>query len=45
MGEFVDEKYIEGLMKITKLLFNKKFEKQDLSFQEEIWEELIEFRK
>ena len=45
MGEFVDEKYIEGLMKITKLLFNKKFEKQDLSFQEEIWEELIEFKK
>jgi hypothetical protein len=44
MGEFVDEKYSEGLMRITKLFFDKKFEKQDLSFQEEVWEELVEFK-
>ena len=45
MGEFVDEKYHEGLIRITKLFFNKKFEKQDLSFQEELWGEIIEFKK
>lgn len=45
MGEFVEEKYHEGLIRITKLFFNKKFEKQDLSFQEELWEELIQFKK
>ena len=44
MGEFVDEKYNEGLMRITKLFFDKKFEKQDLSFQEELWEDLIDFK-
>jgi len=44
MGEFVDEKYNEGLIRISKLFFNKKFEKQDLSFQEELWEDLIDFK-
>jgi len=44
MGEFVDEKYNEGLMRITKLFFDKKFEQQDLSFQEELWEDLIDFK-
>lgn len=44
MGEFVDEKYIEGLIRITKLFFDKRFEKHDLSFQEELWEELIEHK-
>lgn len=45
MGEFVSEKYNEGLMKITKLLFDKKYEKQDLSFQEDIWGDLIDLKK
>jgi len=44
MGEFVSEKYHEGLIRISKLFFDKKFEKQDLSFQEELWEQLIEFK-
>ena len=44
MGEFVDEKYNEGLIRITKLFFNRKFEKQDLAFQEELWEDLIDFK-
>jgi len=44
MGEFVDEKYSEGLIRVTKLFFDKKFEKQDLSFQEELWEDLVELK-
>ena len=44
MGEFVDDKYTEGLIRITKLFFDRKFEKQDLSFQEELWEDLIDFK-
>lgn len=44
MGEFVDDKYTEGLIRITKLFFDRKFEKQDLSFQEELWEDLINFK-
>lgn len=45
MGEFVDEKYIEGLMIIAKNIFDEKYEKQDLSYQEEFWEKLIEFKE
>lgn len=44
MGEFVDDKYHEGLIRITRLFFDKKFEKQDLSFQEELWETLIDLK-
>ena len=39
-----DDKYTEGLIRITKLFFDRKFEKQDLSFQEELWEDLIDFK-
>ena len=45
MGEFVDDKYQEGLIRMTKVLFNKKFENNDLSFQEELWEDLRQLKK
>lgn len=45
MGEFVDDKYYEGLIRITKMFFDRKFEKQDLSFQEELWEELLQLKE
>ncbi|WP_353892472.1 hypothetical protein PRVXH_001818 [Proteinivorax hydrogeniformans] len=45
MGEFVDDVYYEGLMRIAKLFFDKRYEKQDLAFQEEFWEELLEYKQ
>lgn len=45
LGQFVENKYNESLIKLTKVLFDRKFEKEDLAYQEELWEDLIRYKQ
>lgn len=45
LGQFVDSKYYEGLMKFSKLFLSRNFEKEDLAAQEELWEDMLNFKK
>jgi hypothetical protein len=44
-GQFVETKFIEPLMKLSLVLFGQRFEKEDLSHQEELWEDLVEYKQ
>lgn len=44
LGQFVESKYNEPLIKLTRVLFERKFEKEDLAYQEELWEDLIKYK-
>lgn len=44
LGQLVDSKYYEQLMRVSKTLLGRNFEKEDLSKQEEMWEDLIAFK-
>lgn len=44
-GQFVDVKYYERLNMVCNVFLNKNFEKEDLAFQEEIFEDLIAIKK
>lgn len=45
LGQFVDTKFIEPLMKLTLVLFGRRFEKEDLAYQEELWEDLVAYKQ
>ncbi|WP_121661845.1 hypothetical protein [Metabacillus litoralis] len=45
LGQFVDTKFIEPLMKLTLVLFGQRFEKEDLAYQEELWEDLVSYKQ
>ncbi|RSK36617.1 hypothetical protein [Bhargavaea beijingensis] len=45
LGQFIETKYIERLMKLSLVLFNRRFEKEDLAHQEELWEDLVEYKQ
>ncbi|GGJ55411.1 hypothetical protein [Virgibacillus salexigens] len=45
LGQFVETKFIESLMKLSLVLFSKRFEKEDLAHQEELWEDLVEYKQ
>lgn len=44
LGQLVDSKYYEQLMRVSKTLLGRNFEKEDLAKQEEMWEDLINFK-
>ncbi|BCB35580.1 hypothetical protein BCM0045_0475 [Bacillus cereus] len=45
LGQFIDSKFIEPLMKLSLVLFDRRFEKEDLAHQEELWEDLIRYKQ
>lgn len=45
LGEFVDSKYYMNLMNLSLVIFDRPFEKEDLSHQEELWEDLIDYKQ
>ncbi|MFS0876094.1 hypothetical protein [Solibacillus isronensis] len=45
LGQFVESKFNEPLIKLTRILFERKFEKEDLAYQEELWEDLIKYKQ
>lgn len=45
LGQFVETKFIEPLMKLTLLIFDQRFEKEDLAYQEELWEDLVVYKQ